>query len=159
MKNQPTYKEWRRRFDGLFIGLIAIFTLLFLYGGGFLPKIQFSSPKPTEKTTVEHTAEDELNKIENGIHLRSGLIADEGYKLIIQNCGNCHSLKLVTQNRASKEGWIETIEWMQETQKLGDLGENREAIVNYLAKNYGIKKSGRRPNLKNTDWYELPPAE
>ncbi|MCP4438427.1 MAG: monoheme cytochrome C [Aureispira sp.] len=159
MKNQPTYKEWRRRFDRLFIGLTVIFILLFLYGGGFLSQIQFGSPKTTEKTTVEHTAEDELNKIENGIHLRSGLIVDEGYKLIIQNCGNCHSLKLVTQNSASKEGWIETIEWMQETQKLGDLGENRDAIVNYLAKNYGIKKSGRRSNLKNIDWYELPPVD
>ena len=55
----------------------------------------------------------------------------------------------------SKERWLATIRWMQETQNLWDLGENETAIVNYLAKNYAPNKVGRRQNLTNIDWYEL----
>ncbi len=51
--------------------------------------------------------------------------------------------------------WNATIKWMQETQNLGDLGENQEVIVNYLVTNYPPKEIGRRENLNNIDWYEL----
>ena len=67
----------------------------------------------------------------------------------------CHSSKLITQNRASKEGWLSMIRWMQETQNLWELGPNHEIIVNYLVANYPPIEKGRRARLSNIDWYEL----
>jgi len=70
----------------------------------------------------------DYDKIENGVHLRTGLAEGEGLMLVVNNCTNCHSAKLVTQNRMSKELWLATIRWMQETQNLWDLGLNEEPI-------------------------------
>jgi hypothetical protein len=95
------------------------------------------------------------NIIENGIHLRTGFVYAEGLMTVINNCTNCHSAKLVIQNRMSKEHWNETIRWMQETQKLWDLGLNQEIIVNYLVTNYPVEDTGRRENLTNILWYDL----
>jgi len=86
---------------------------------------------------------------------QSGFVNDDGVSQVIQNCTQCHSAKLVTQNRMSEEGWEATIVWMQETQNLWDLGSNQEKIVSYLAKNYGPQRKGRRQNLTNLKWYEL----
>ena len=85
----------------------------------------------------------------------SGFINDDGVSQVIQNCTQCHSAKLVTQNRMSKDGWESTITWMQETQNLWDLGANQEKIIGYLAKNYGPTSKGRRQNLTQVNWYEL----
>ncbi|MBN4072430.1 monoheme cytochrome C [Crocinitomix catalasitica] len=93
--------------------------------------------------------------VKDGIHVPSGMPADTGCAEVIQNCGACHSLDLVKQNRATKEGWKEIIVWMQETQKLWDLGTKENVILDFLAKNYGPENSGRRKNLENVEWYEL----
>lgn len=85
----------------------------------------------------------------------TGLIADEGYRLVIANCTPCHSSKLITQNRATREGWENMIRWMQRKQNLWDLGEAEDEILDYLATNYAPDKKGRRENLKNIDWYKL----
>ena len=90
----------------------------------------------------------------DGIEIESGLVYDDGYKLVKDQCSKCHSLELVTQNRATRSGWEENIRWMQETQGLWDLGSLEAPILDYLAKNYGPKKSSRRPNLENIEWYE-----
>ncbi|MFL1896306.1 monoheme cytochrome C [Aquimarina sp. 2-A2] len=99
--------------------------------------------------------EDEEDRIENGIHVRSGLVEAEGLMEVVNNCTNCHSSKLVIQNRMTAERWIATIRWMQETQNLWDLGGNEEIIVNYLVTNYPPIKKGRRENLRNVEWYDL----
>ncbi len=83
------------------------------------------------------------------------LIVDDGFELVIQNCTSCHSAKIIVNNRADREGWLTTIRWMQQTQKLWNLGENEYAILNYLAKNYGPEKKGRRAQLSDIEWYEL----
>jgi len=75
--------------------------------------------------------------------------------LVVNNCTNCHSAKLVTQNKMSAERWDATIRWMQETQNLWDLGENQKPIVDYLVTNYPPTEKGRRTVLKDIDWYEL----
>ena len=75
--------------------------------------------------------------------------------IVVNNCTNCHSAKLVIQNRMNKERWNATIKWMQETQNLWDLGGNQEIIVNYLVSNYPPEEKGRRMNLSNIDWYAL----
>ena len=114
---------------------------------------QPEAPKTEIASTAAPSAPSE--DVVNGIHVPSGLIADDGYELVMGTCGACHSLKLVTQNRATKQGWLDMIRWMQETQKLWDLGDNEEKILNYLAKNYAPENKGRRENLTNIDWYVL----
>lgn len=95
------------------------------------------------------------NKIENGIHLRTGFIEAPGMQETINNCTNCHSAQLVIQNRMSKERWMATIDWMQQTQNLWELGENEEVIINYLVENYPVIDKGRRAILKDVEWYKL----
>ncbi|MEM8897085.1 MAG: monoheme cytochrome C [Bacteroidota bacterium] len=93
--------------------------------------------------------------VENGIHVATGFIAEGDYMTVVANCTSCHSSKLVLQNRATKEGWEEMIRWMQQTQKLWDLGENEEKILNYLATHYGPEDKGRRAPLAVEEWYEI----
>ena len=93
--------------------------------------------------------------IKDGVHIPTGFKSGEGLPLVIENCTACHSSKLVTQNRATKEGWTGMIRWMQQTQNLWDLGENEEIIVNYLATYYAPEQKGRRENLANIEWYAL----
>jgi hypothetical protein len=91
----------------------------------------------------------------NGIHQPTGLIVDTGVEDVMMTCGACHSLSLVTQNRADRDGWKDIIVWMQETQKLWDLGQKEDVILDYLAKNYAPKNEGRRPNIEINEWYPL----
>ncbi|MEO9483713.1 MAG: cytochrome C [Ekhidna sp.] len=99
--------------------------------------------------------ESKTQEIVDGIHIETGLIDSPGLQLVIQNCTNCHSSKLISQNRMNLAGWSSTIKWMQETQNLWDLGDNEAVILEYLASNYAPKKKGRRANLENIEWYEL----
>lgn len=108
-----------------------------------------------DKTESYVNTQMEEDRIENGIHVRTGLIEAEGLMTVVNNCTNCHSALLVIQNRMNAERWIATIKWMQETQNLWDLGGNQEIIVNYLVTNYPPKEKGRREILTNIDWYEL----
>jgi len=110
-------------------------------------------------TKIDIESQDEVKEVlpetENGIDIASGLIVDNGYELVKVTCGACHALDLVTQNSASREGWKDIIVWMQQTQKLWDLGDNEALILDYLEKNYAPKEQGRRAQLKNIEWYEL----
>jgi hypothetical protein len=78
---------------------------------------------------------------------QSGLVVDTGFKQVQTQCGACHSLKLVQQNRADRDGWLQMIRWMQDTQGLWPLGDNEPVIVEYLAKHYGPIPGGRRKPL------------
>ncbi|MEQ9288208.1 MAG: cytochrome C [Cyclobacteriaceae bacterium] len=113
------------------------------------------SRKDSATDTIEEALEKPENEVVDGLHVASGLIADTGYETVLTNCTKCHSSKLVIQNRASREGWESMIRWMQETQKLWDLGENETIILDYLSKNYAPEKKGRRAPLKGIEWYEL----
>jgi hypothetical protein len=135
--------------------MIAIGCIVLIY---FIVDPGLSAFKPDEPQTemVEvPVEEDDYDKIENGIHVRTGFIDAPGMMVTVQNCTNCHSSKLVIQNRMDKERWKSTIEWMQETQNLWDLGENEEVIINYLVTNYPPKNKGRREVLTNIEWYNL----
>ncbi len=101
--------------------------------------------------------EDDFDKVVNGIHLHSGLIYADGFDIVRGTCTACHSSKLITQNRATREGWLQMIRWMQESQGLWDLGENETVILDYLAKNYAPVETGRRANLdiKEIKWFVL----
>lgn len=91
----------------------------------------------------------------DGLESTTGLIAQGDWLLVKQNCTPCHSAKLVTQNHADKAGWMATIDWMQETQGLWDLGDNEFRIVNYLTNFYGYEKVGRRKPLEIEEWYDI----
>ena len=103
------------------------------------------------------SAEEDWDKVVNGIHVQSGLAFDKGFETVRGTCTACHSAKLITQNRASRAGWKEMIVWMQQTQGLGDLGKKEPIILDYLAKHYAPQESGRRANLEIADveWYIL----
>lgn len=138
--------------------LMALFSLFVVAGGGLVyyannpTAFNFNSENKTVSAVPLEVDED---LIVDGIHIRTGLVDDQGLMVVVNNCTNCHSAKLVTQNRMNAERWNSTIKWMQETQNLWDLGKNQEIIVNYLVKNYPPKAKGRRMALSGIEWYEL----
>ena len=86
----------------------------------------------------------------------TGLVVSQGLDLVTAHCTGCHSSKLITQFHTDRKGWLEKIRWMQQKQKLWDLGEAEPVILDYLAKNYpATEKVNRRASLKNIDWYKL----
>lgn len=95
------------------------------------------------------------SEVVNGIHMPTGLVAEEGYLLVQNNCISCHSLDLVINKRATREGWLSSIRWMQQTQGLWDLGDNEKPILDYLAKHYAPENAGRRKQLEKVEWYIL----
>ncbi|MGA9269298.1 MAG: monoheme cytochrome C [Lutimonas sp.] len=146
-------RGWGRR-TGLLAALLIIIAAVFWFWRTGTSDSNASSENPTKSITKSEDNQDP-NRIENGIHVRTGLIDDDGLMTVVANCTACHSAQLVTQNRMNKERWNATIRWMQETQNLWDLGDNQEIIVNYLVKNYPPTEKGRRENIKNIEWYDL----
>lgn len=132
------------------LGLLALVSVLLIYYA-VDPNLTALQAK-RENIAVNQSVDD---GIKDGIHVETGLIAAEGLMTVVNNCTNCHSSKLITQNRMSAERWNATIRWMQETQNLWNLGDNQEVIVNYLVTNYPAKAKGRREQLSNIEWYEL----
>ena len=59
----------------------------------------------------------------------TGLIIDRGFELVKANCTACHSAALVTQNRMSHDGWLESIRWMQRTQELWPLPQEPPFLI------------------------------
>ena len=133
---------------------IALFTILssLLFGAAF---IFYIHSKPASEDSLQELAELPAPAIVDGRDVESGLIAEGDYLLVKQNCTSCHSGAIITQNRMSRDSWLTTIEWMQETQNLPELGDNEAPILDYLEKYYAPEKKGRRPRLQNIEWYEL----
>lgn len=96
----------------------------------------------------------DFDKKESGIPLRTGLIDARGPMETLINCPNSHYSKPVSQNRMSKELWVATTRWMQGTQNLWDLGKYEAFIIHYLVENYPQRKTERRENLNNIQWYD-----
>ena len=159
MKNQnhnklkPDFQELYRKIilACAVIGIGAIILVYLIIDPSFST---FKTDAPqTELVTIPE--EDDYDKVENGIHVRTGFIDAPGMMVTVQNCTNCHSAKLVMQNRMNADRWKSTIKWMQETQNLWDLGENEAVIINYLVTNYPPKKLGRRAVLTDIEWYQF----
>lgn len=152
-KHQEFKDSVKTIYSGMVVAfcLVGILSCILIYS---LIDPNFSAFSESDITT-NYTVVDDGDKIENGIHLRTGLKEGKGLMETVNNCTNCHSAKLVTQNRMDANRWAATIDWMQETQNLWDLGKNEEVIINYLVTNYPIQKKGRRASLENIEWYEL----
>ncbi len=113
-----------------------------------------SPPSGENKVLIVNTITSPvMEQAEPGIDETTGFIIDAGFEEVRANCMGCHSPLLVTQNRATRDGWLSTIRWMQETQNFWDLGDNESIILDYLARNYSPPEGiGRRANLKNIQW-------
>ena len=85
--------------------------------------------------------------VQPAVDPQSGLVKAEGFNLVLAHCSACHSPALITQNAMSRGRWLETIRWMQDTQKLWPLGEAEPLILDYLSTWYGPKQSFRRAPL------------
>ena len=164
-KSNAVYsKKWLDSFR-LFMTLVKTLvfaiclTLIYaLFGDSF--DFQQARAIPTisrSNNTQASIQEDDWDKVENGIHLASGLVFADHFELVRGNCTTCHSGKLIAQNRASREGWQQMIRWMQKTQGLWDLGKNEPKILDYLATHYAPKEVGRRANIDVSaiEWYIL----
>jgi len=143
----------------LLISTLSLLGVSLLIGFGILmvmahPTWFTSPPLPQQASATRPTVE--MDQVANGLDVASGFIAEGNYLLVKQTCTACHSSKLVTQNRATREGWLEMIRWMQQTQKLWDLGENEDKILDYLAEHYGPTEQGRRAPLEIREWTPLP---
>lgn len=157
MEEQDKFRQQLRQVSRL----MSVIMLLFFVMAGVVVYMMIdpnlSAFRKEEKVTYVDLVqeEDDFDKIENGIHIRTGLKEGEGLMTVVNNCTNCHSALLVTQNRMSAERWRSTIKWMQETQNLWDLGKNEDIIINYLVTHYPPQKKGRRMNLNDIEWYVL----
>lgn len=151
-------ETFRAQIKQLYRQLMLFFVLFVITGGGliyYMNNPSFLDFKSKSETIAIVPDKEDEDRIENGIHVRTGLVNADGLMIVVNNCTNCHSAKLVTQNRMSAERWNTTIKWMQETQNLWDLGGNQEIIVNYLVTNYPPIAKGRRMILQDIEWYKL----
>ena len=115
--------------------MLTLFGLFFVVAGAILfytYNPDYFAAEPEIEALVSIPVEVDEDRIENGIHVRTGFIDAEGLMTVVNNCTNCHSSQIIIQNRMNTERWNATIKWMQETQNLWDLGGNQEIIVNYL---------------------------
>jgi hypothetical protein len=78
----------------------------------------------------------------------SGMVIDENWQLVKAHCTVCHSAKLLTQQRGSRETWLHLIRWMQDTQGLWQFDEiTQSSILDYLELNYAPSAVSRRNPL------------
>lgn len=126
--------------------------LLLVICASFLISASFKQENSKENNFKKQTFSDSTIVLDKA----TGLVVSENLDLVIAHCTGCHSSKLITQFHTDRNGWLEKIRWMQQKQKLWDLGEAEPKILDYLAKNYPpTEKVNRRAALKNIDWYKL----
>lgn len=78
----------------------------------------------------------------------TGFEIDENWELVRAHCTACHSARIVTQNRGSRETWLARIRWMQDKQGLWPFDPATEAkILDYLQAHYGPSEGARRPPI------------
>ncbi len=166
-QNYDTKGLWRIFFlliNSILIVIIVAFMYLLFENQitDYLDKPTYSKEQLKEfrkqrEIYLREERENNWDLVEKGIHVKTGLKADKNLQLIIGTCTSCHSAKLITQNRATRQGWKNMIVWMQETQGLNDLGKNEPIVLDYLAKHYAPKEEGRRANIdvEAIKWYVL----
>ena len=61
-----------------------------------------------------------------------------GKEEVFYTCNVCHSIRLVTQQRLSRQRWDQLLDWMVEEQGMAQLtAAERQVILEYLATQYG----------------------
>ncbi|PSR55433.1 monoheme cytochrome C [Adhaeribacter arboris] len=145
MKEKIRQRNWHKIKPVVF-GLAALFLILL--------NITTSHSRQPQPSLVRKDLS-RRETLKDSLDTKTGLIIAPGFAVVSTTCVRCHSPKLITEKRATREGWLATIRWMQQTQGLWDLGKDESVILDYLAKNYAPKNEGRRPLLKTPEWYKL----
>lgn len=135
------------------LGIFMSLVLMLKFGVIEIPN--FEEEKVISEGAEEMPSQEDLPGEIGSVDPESGLIIDHGFTVVRTQCGACHSTQLVAQNRFTRDGWKDLIRWMQESQNLWDLGEQEDIILDYLAKNFAPKNTGRRKALENIEWYTL----
>lgn len=105
---------------------------------------------------VTGVAQEVEHKVEQKIDDTTGLVVAPGWELVRIHCGGCHSHRVVTNQRADRQSWLELIRWMQATQNLWQFDRATEhGILDYLAANYPPQANRRRAPIPST---LMPPA-
>lgn len=94
----------------------------------------------------------------------SGLKMTGDWQVVLGNCIACHSPKLITQQRGTREQWLQMIRWMQKKQNLWQFTpEIEDKILTYLAEHYAPRDDRRRaaipPDLMPPNPYAPPTKE
>ncbi len=94
----------------------------------------------------------------------SGLKMTGDWQIVLGNCIACHSPKLITQQRGTREQWLQMIRWMQKKQNLWQFTpEIEDKILTYLAEHYAPREDRRRaaipPDLMPPNPYAPPTKE
>jgi hypothetical protein len=56
---------------------------------------------------------------------------------VYAHCQPCHSLHIVAQQRLSRDGWVEALEWMVEEQGMPPLpAQRRDLVLDYLVEHF-----------------------
>jgi hypothetical protein len=87
-----------------------------------------------------------------------GLPDGVGKDLVVGNCTICHSESIILQNNMDRNGWNETIDWMQREQGMWELEKkDRNIILNYLSKYQGIdrRKGTKQHGPRKNQMYEF----
>lgn len=86
----------------------------------------------------------------------TGLKISKGFEEVKNNCTVCHAASMFTSARGSREEWLASIRWMQETQGLWEFDpETENIILTYLETNYPQEVTSRRRPILSKDL--LPP--
>ncbi|NNF33292.1 MAG: hypothetical protein HKN68_04245 [Saprospiraceae bacterium] len=141
------------------LSLVIVFGLIFMLAEDHISEMwnNFTHSIEVKSQPLKQYEKSETREVVNGIHQETGLAYGVGFSTVKKVCLSCHSSALITQNKATAEGWDQMLTWMQKTQGLPALGKDRKVIVDYLSKNYGPVDTGRRPNLpvEEIEWYVL----
>ena len=90
----------------------------------------------------------------------TGLIVAPGWQDVRAHCGGCHSHALVTQQRGSRQAWLDMIRWMQDSQNLWQFEPDvEERILAYLAENYAPQPNRRRAPIPASLMPRAPRSE
>ncbi|GAB3163935.1 hypothetical protein [Telluribacter humicola] len=128
--------------------LLGILTMTLFLLGAFRQHIYTSHSIPATELAV---AGDTLKKDPD-----TGLVVDENLMMVKAQCTSCHSPKLISQNRFTRDGWRQKIRWMQANHNLWDLGDTEKVVLDYLEKYYAPTQIySRRAPLTNIEWYPL----
>ena len=124
------------------------FTIIAMFLGTVLAQTTFREPAYTKQTSW--TA-DTLKR-----DTETGLVVDDNLYIVKAMCTNCHSTKLISANRFTRDGWRQKIRWMQANHNLWELGDAEKPVLDYLEKYYSPTESvARRAPLKDIKWYKL----
>jgi len=85
------------------------------------------------------------------------LPAGPGKDTLVRVCAGCHLLTVVTVQRKSESGWTDTAIEMRSRGAIAS-DEDLEAVVEYLAKNFGPQSPPARVNINTASGVEIAGA-